>query len=483
MKRPIFPHIVRRRSWYLALIPLLLAGSCSSGGDDPAPEPETPAVPTDVTLSTDTEQPVEEIAFTATGAWHIEVTETSRAAGAPDWVAAYPTEGNPGDVKLTVVAQPNMTGQTRTAVITLHDGSRIQEYSLVQAAAASVTAGQTLYPVMPDARTLEIAVTANTAFRAQISPYDGESCSWLELTGDPGARTLTFRMSVNDRLKARYALVEFLSTSSGRQLGYCIVKQAGIRTVEGHEKLDIPDAAFKSYLLQNHDTDRDGEMSRGEMSTIEYLNCADLGIASLEGIEYCDNLLYLDCSRNAVTELNVTECTKLQSLNAAECSLTFMHLSNNRELTEIRLHDNPLQTILLGILPNLRQLVVSNTRLASLDVSGCRALELLSASNCRLATINLQGCKKLESLYLGENELRHLDLRSYPDLKEYEAHLTNNPKMESIHADVAPSYSPTEPIVLWYTETGKHCMYKPYVYVRGKLISQQIDVSLDFPIP
>ena len=55
--------------------------------------------------------------------------------------------------------------------------------------------------------------------------------------------------------------------------------------------------------------------------------------------------------------------------------------------------------------------------------------------------------------------------------------------MESIHADVAPSYSPTEPIVLWYTETGKHCMYKPYVYVRGKLISQQIDVSLDFPIP
>ena len=79
--------------------------------------------------------------------------------------------------------------------------------------------------------------------------------------------------------------------------------------------------------------------------------------------------------------------------------------------------------------------------------------------------------------------MRHLDLRSYPDLKEYEAHLTNNPKMESIHADVAPSYSPTEPIVLWYTETCKPCMYKPYVYVRGKLISQQIDVSLDFPIP
>lgn len=471
-----------RRMLAMAALFLFCTG-CSSDSDEPGDTPDTPAPPTEVTLPTDTEQPVEEITFTATAAWHVEVVISTRSDETPDWVAVYPVEGMSGDVELTVVAQPNTTEQPRTATIILHDGDQSKEYTLTQSTAASATTSQPLYSVMPDAQTLEIAVTANTAFRAQVSPYERESGSWLELTSDAGASTLTFRMGVNDRLEARYALVELLSASTGRQLGYCIVKQAGIRSIEGYEELDIPDAAFNAYLVKNYDTNGNGRMSRGEMSAIEHLNCAGLGIASLKGIEYCDKLIYLDCSRNNLTELNVTECMKLQTLKAEECALTFMHLSNNRELTEIRLNDNPLQTVLLGILPKLRQLVLSNTRLTSLDASWCSALELVSASDCRLSTINLWGCKKLKSLYLYGNELRHLDLRAFPDLVEYEANLTNNPKMESIHANVEPSFSPTEPIVLWYTETGKHCMYKPYVYVKGKLISQQIDVGLDFPIP
>lgn len=484
MKSPVFPHIARRTLWSLTLAAFLFCGSCSSGSDTPD-TPDTPIPPTNVTLPTDTEQPLEEIAFTATAAWRIELTNASRAADeAPDWVVVYPTEGMPGEVKLAVVAQPNTTKQTRTAVITLHDGDQSKEYRLTQSAAASVTTRQSLYPVMPDARSLEIAVTANTSFRAEISSYGGEeSCSWMELTSDPGAKLLTFRLAVNDRLEARYALVKFLSASSGRQLGYCTVKQAGIRIVEGHEKLDIPDAAFKAYLTQNYDANHDGEMSRSEMSGIEHINCAGLGVTSLEGIEYCDNLLYLDCSRNTISRLNLTECTKLQTLVAESCSIAFAHLGENRNLVEIRLNDNPLTELLLDILPKLRQLVVSNTRLTSLDVSGCSALELLSASNCGLRTIDLQGCKKLKSLFLDRNDLRHIDLRSYPELSEYEAHLTNNLHMESVHADVAPSVTPNDLVVLWYTETGKHCMYKPYIYVKGKLISQQIDVGLDFPTP
>lgn len=487
MRTPFFPHIARRMLWSLASAAFLLCGSCSSGSDSPdTPEPPTPpAPPTEVTLPTDTEQPLEEIAFTATAAWHIELTNASRAVdNTLDWVAVYPTEGMSGEVKLSVVAQPNTTGQTRTAVITLHDGDQSKEYRLTQSAAASVTTSQSLYSVMPDARSLEIAVTANAAFRTEISSYEAEGpCSWLELASDPEAKVLTFRVEINDRLAPRYALVKFLSASSGRQLGYCIVKQAGIRTVEGYENLDIPDAAFKACLLQSYDTNRDGEMSRSEMSGIELIDCAGLGVTSLEGIEHCDNLLYLDCSRNAITGLNLSECTKLQTLIAQNCSIAFAHLGANRDLTEIKLNDNPLAELLMGTLPKLRQLVVSNTRLTSLDVSGCSVLELLSASNCRLRTINLQGCKRLKSLFLDRNDLRHLDLRFYPELPEYAAQLTNNPHMESVHADVAPSVSPNDLVVLWYTETGKHCMYKPYVYVKGKLISQQIDVGLDFPTP
>ena len=56
--------------------------------------------------------------------------------------------------------------------------------------------------------------------------------------------------------------------------------------------------------------------------------------------------------------------------------------------------------------------------------------------------------------------------------------------MESIHANINPSYSPDPDrlVVMWTTETSRHCMYMPYVYVKGKLVSQQVDLGIDLPI-
>ena len=87
----------------------------------------------------------------------------------------------------------------------------------------------------------------------------------------------------------------------------------------------------------------------------------------------------------------------------------------------------------------------------------------------------------MKSAYLGGNLLRHIDLRSLPALEEYGVNLVESPYLESVHADVQPSVSPNGLVVMWYTETGKHCVYTPFVYVKGKLTSQQIDVGLDFP--
>lgn len=464
----------------MALSALLQIGCTSdngSSGKPSAPDPDKP----EVTLPDDTVQTTGEISFTATQQWHIEVEESTRGGSDISWLAVYPDEGLPGDYTLTVVAQPNSSDQTRTARITLYDGDTTSEYTVTQNPAASVMTSQSLYKVMPDARTLNIDVTANTEFRTRISSYDGEPCQWIELTGDDGTRSLTFALTVNDRLEARNAIVEFMSVDGERQFGYCVVRQAGIRTIESHEPVEIPDTAFAAYLLANYDTNGDGAMSHGEMGGIEYLDCRNMGISSLKGIEHCGRLLYLDCSHNSIRQLDLTECSELQSLIASECAITQIHLCNNAELTEIRLDGNPLQRMELGNVPHLQRLVVSDTQLTSLDVSGYGALEYISATDCRIATVNLAGCRSLKSIYIGGNLLRHIDLRSLPSLIEYEANLVGNQYLESVHADIEPSVSTNGLVVMWYTETGKHCVYTPFVYVRGKLTSQQIDVGLDFP--
>lgn len=474
----LFSCYAKRALTGFALVSALMTAGCTSDNGDSG---KVPGPGSDVTLPDDPEQPTGEISFTATQEWYIEVTDGTRAESQTDWVVVYPTEGQPGDFTLNVVAQPNTTGESRTAIVTLHDGDRTENYTISQTAAAAATASQQLYKVMPDARTLEVDVTANARYRVRISPYDSESSSWIKLTDGDGSARLTFELTVNDRLEARNALVEFMSESGDRQLGYCIVRQAGIRTVEGHTTVEIPDAAFAAFLLENFDTNKDGEMSLGEMGGIEYMDCSGRGIASLEGIECCDHLLYLDCSRNSISQLDLTECTELQTLIAEECSIVQIYLGNNTELTQVRLNDNPLQTLRLGNLPQLQRLVVSNTQLSSLNLAGYGALEYLSATDCRIATVNLSGCRKLKSAYLGGNLLRHIDLRSLPALEEYGVNLVESPYLESVHADVQPSVSPNGLVVMWYTETGKHCVYTPFVYVKGKLTSQQIDVGLDFP--
>ena len=123
-------------------------------------------------------------------------------------------------------------------------------------------------------------------------------------------------------------------------------------------------------------------------------------------------------------------------------------------------------------------------KVETLDVSGCRSLEYLSASNCRISTVYLSGCTKLKSIYLVNNRLRHIDLRPFGNLIEYEANFVGNDEMESIHANINPSYSPDPDrlVVMWTTETSRHCMYMPYVYVKGKLVSQQVDLGIDLPI-
>ena len=69
----------------------------------------------------------------------------------------------------------------------------------------------------------------------------------------------------------------------------------------------IPDSAFRSFLL----TDGFQPAFNGDsldttsmlVANRDSLNCSGYGIQSLEGIQYFDNLIFLDCSVNYLTSL------------------------------------------------------------------------------------------------------------------------------------------------------------------------------------
>ena len=80
--------------------------------------------------------------------------------------------------------------------------------------------------------------------------------------------------------------------------------------------IEIPDANFKSYLLENFDKNKDGNISSSEAKAVKEINCSGRKINDLTGIQYFVKLENLDCSDN---NLYFIEIQKNKKLNKLDC--------------------------------------------------------------------------------------------------------------------------------------------------------------------
>ena len=79
----------------------------------------------------------------------------------------------------------------------------------------------------------------------------------------------------------------------------------------------FPDAVFRGYITENADTDKDSLLSESEIAGVTGLDVSGMGIQDLRGIGYFTALQSLDCSDNALTSLDLSANTALQTLNAS----------------------------------------------------------------------------------------------------------------------------------------------------------------------
>jgi hypothetical protein len=78
--------------------------------------------------------------------------------------------------------------------------------------------------------------------------------------------------------------------------------------------IEIPDATFKSYLVENFDKNKDGNITLEEAKAIKDLNIANMDIKKLDGIEKFADLESLDCSNNQLEELELRYNKKLDKV-------------------------------------------------------------------------------------------------------------------------------------------------------------------------
>lgn len=129
-------------------------------------------------------------------------------------------------------------------------------------------------------------------------------------------------------------------------------------------------------------------------SSIEYIACSNnrfttLSITGNENLKdllcYRNTLLTsLDCSDNALTRLDVSDCTAMTSLKCNGNQLTSLNMSNNEVIQLLWCQSN---------------------KLTSLDVQGCKALESIICSDNLLSSLTVQGCTNLTTLYCDQNQI------------------------------------------------------------------------------
>lgn len=183
--------------------------------------------------------------------------------------------------------------------------------------------------------------------------------------------------------------------------------------------VQIPDANFKAYLVGNTsiNTNADTEIQCSEaMAFTGTINCVNMSISDLTGIEAFENILSLQCNNNQLTNLDVSSNIDLTSLECGNNSLTNLDVSNNINLAYFYCNNNQLTSIDVTNNPALNYLHCYGNQLTSLNLNNNPALINLNADNNSITSLDITNCPNIEQIQVQYNDLSSFTKGTHNDL-------------------------------------------------------------------
>ena len=212
--------------------------------------------------------------------------------------------------------------------------------------------------------------------------------------------------------------------------------------------LDVTGCTGLEYLGCESNSNLTTITGLSDCTALEWFGCDYCAITSLD-MTFCPGISSLYCYNNQLTSLNVTglteliilnckdnpnleditgltDCTALNYLECSRCALSTLELSNFSDLTELWCSGNQFSSLMGSNLSNLKTLVANdNPLLAELEFEGC-ALTQLYVYNCpKLYYLDcignlLEQCEDgLQSLDCRYNQITGtLDVGRFTDLHE-----------------------------------------------------------------
>ncbi len=198
------------------------------------------------------------------------------------------------------------------------------------------------------------------------------------------------------------------------------------------DETNFPDANFRQYVLDEIDTNDDEFLNVSERVATKQIDCSNMEIASLQGIEYLTDVTALNCSDNKLTSVDLSLNTALQSFNCYYNQLTSLDVSANTELTKLICDYNSLTSLDLSKNTNLEYLECSANKIESLDLSNNINLSYFNGYGNKLKSFDLSKNTKLNQMSCDFNQLTSLTVS--PEV-EYSFYSCADNKYEALEFD------------------------------------------------
>ena len=155
-----------------------------------------------------------------------------------------------------------------------------------------------------------------------------------------------------------------------------------------------------------------------KMPTLIDLRCQDTHIAELD-LSQNTELEYLDAYQTKLHDMSFVNNTKLQSIDLYQDSLmNTVTFGDNIALTYLDLGETGIDKLDISGCQNLQDLWCQYNKIDSIDVSKNTELTGLYLASNRLTYINMPTNTKLKTLHINDNMLKSLDINNKPALTQ-----------------------------------------------------------------
>lgn len=192
--------------------------------------------------------------------------------------------------------------------------------------------------------------------------------------------------------------------------------------------VNIPDANFKTILVANTaiNTNGDNEIQVTEANNFTgTLNANNKNISDVTGIEEFINLNALLLTSNQISNINLSNNTKLKIISISGNQLTSLDVSKNIKLETLRCSFNNLSNIDLTQNTLLEGLYITNNKLSNLNLQNNSSLINLICSENQITSINLGSLTEIKDFNINRNKLSSLDVSKLVKLTKLQVYINN----------------------------------------------------------